>query len=32
MSECLVTGFVRNDDAVVLAVPDGAVENGTKLA
>lgn len=31
-SECLVTGLHNNDGAVVLAVPDGAVPNGSKLA
>ncbi|MEL7832637.1 tRNA-binding protein [Fodinibius sp. Rm-B-1B1-1] len=31
MSECLVTGFHRNDDKVVLAIPDDPVPNGTKL-
>ena len=30
-SECLVTGFVRDDGAVVLAVPDQAAVNGLKL-
>lgn len=30
MSECLVTGFYR-DDGVVLAVPDQPVPNGLKL-
>jgi len=32
MSECLVTGFVRDDKAVVLAVPDKKVKDGLKLA
>ncbi|WP_419572167.1 tRNA-binding protein [Rheinheimera sp.] len=30
-SECLITGFYRDDGAVVLAVPDQAVPNGAKL-
>lgn len=31
-SECLVTGFAREDGAIVLVSPDSAVPNGAKLA
>jgi tRNA-binding protein len=30
-SECLVTGFYRDDGSVVLCVPDRAVPDGAKL-
>lgn len=30
-SECLVTGFYREDGGVVLCVPDKPVPNGSKL-
>lgn len=30
-SECLVTGFYRDDGVVVLARPDSTVPNGAKL-
>jgi tRNA-binding protein len=32
MSECLITGFHREDGSVVLTVPDLDVPNGTRLA
>jgi tRNA-binding protein len=31
-SECLITGFYRPDGAVVLAVPDQDITNGSKLS
>jgi len=30
-SECLIAGFYRDDDTVVLAVPDRKVGNGAKM-
>jgi tRNA-binding protein len=32
MSECLVTGFVQDGGAVILAVPDKPAVNGQRLA
>ena len=32
MSECLVTGFYREDNKVVLATPDKSIHNGALLA
>ena len=32
MSECLVTGCIQDDGSVILAVPDRAVANGSRLA
>lgn len=32
ISECLITGFHRDDDSVVLAVPDKNIPNGSKLS
>ena len=31
-SECLITGFYRNDKKVILAVPDKPISNGALLA
>ena len=32
ISECLITGFYRNSNEVVLAVPDKSIHNGSLLA
>ena len=32
ISEVLVTGFIKEDGSVILAVPDQTISNGTKLA
>jgi len=32
VSECLVTGFVLENNEVVLAIPERKTQNGTKLA
>lgn len=32
MSQCLVTGFARQDGSIVLAVPDKKAPNGAELA
>ncbi len=32
MSEFLVVGFYRDDESVILAVPDKSIPNGAKLA
>lgn len=31
VSECLISGFYREDGTVILAIPDKAVPNGAKL-
>ena len=32
ISDCLITGFYREDKAVILATPDKKIENGVLLA
>ena len=32
ISDCLVTGFYKENKAVVLVIPDKKVENGTLLS
>ena len=32
ISECLVTGFIKSDQSVILAGPDKPIANGTRLA
>ncbi|MGE4571095.1 MAG: tRNA-binding protein [Gammaproteobacteria bacterium] len=31
MSECLVLGFYRKDNSVVLVIPDGEIDDGARL-
>jgi len=32
ISECLITGFYRSDNKVVLAIPDKSIQDGALLA
>ena len=31
LSECLIMGFYKEESSVVLAIPDGKIENGLRL-